>query len=94
MYEREEDTGVPLRDATCFELQVGDVGRNDPVLRCRDSWTDKCVDDEFPPNEISLRSFLRETCLKNNGVSKLGRTKETSAHEFAEQPAGYHAIAV
>lgn len=22
VYEREEDTGVPLRDATCFELQV------------------------------------------------------------------------
>ena len=22
MYEREEDTGVPLRDATCYELQV------------------------------------------------------------------------
>lgn len=22
MYEREEETGVPLRDATCFELQV------------------------------------------------------------------------
>lgn len=22
MYQREEDTGVPLRDATCFELQV------------------------------------------------------------------------
>lgn len=22
MYEREEETGVPLRDATCFELKV------------------------------------------------------------------------
>ena len=22
MYEREEETGIPLRDATCFDLQV------------------------------------------------------------------------
>ncbi len=26
MYEREEETGVPLRDATCFELKVRQEG--------------------------------------------------------------------
>lgn len=31
MYNREEDTGVPLRDATCFELRVGAVVRGAPL---------------------------------------------------------------
>jgi len=40
MYEREEETGVPLRDATCFELKVRQKGEesicDDLMSACRD----------------------------------------------------------
>lgn len=55
MYEREEETGVPLRDATCFELKVSAV---------RVTFQPRCSEN-YPLIIISMLSLF---CSPNTSV--------------------------